>query len=87
MLSRLFIVYDKFNTNLLKHVTILLLQVPYIQIYTHLELYELQKNIVLNIINLYYCSSSQLRNFSIDTDSITIGIELCKIPHISEHWP
>ena len=27
------------------------------------------------------------KNFSIETDSITIGIELCKIPQISEHWP
>ena len=32
-----------------------------------------------------YCSSNHVRNFSIETDSITIGIELCKIPHISEH--
>ncbi len=32
-----------------------------------------------------YCSSNQVRNFSKDTDSITIGIELCSIPHISEH--
>src|SRR6187402_2225898 len=46
------------------------------------ELIPQEENIIL-----YYCSSSQLKNFSIDTDSITIGIELCKIPHISEHCP
>ncbi len=34
-----------------------------------------------------YCDSNQFRNFSKDTDSITIGIELCKIPQISEHCP
>jgi hypothetical protein len=34
-----------------------------------------------------YCEASQTKNFSKETDSITIGIELCKIPHISEHWP
>jgi hypothetical protein len=33
----------------------------------------------------YYCSCSHDKNFSNDTDSTTIGIELCKIPHISEH--
>ena len=27
------------------------------------------------------------RNFSSEIDSITIGIELCNIPHISEHCP
>jgi hypothetical protein len=32
-----------------------------------------------------YCSANHCKNFSILTDSITIGIELCKIPHISEH--
>jgi hypothetical protein len=34
-----------------------------------------------------YCSCNQEINFSIDTDSITIGIELWSIPQISEHWP
>ena len=34
-----------------------------------------------------YCSLTQATNFSRDTDSITIGIELCSIPQISEHWP
>lgn len=33
----------------------------------------------------YYCSYNQDKNFSRDIDSITIGIELCNIPHISEH--
>lgn len=32
-----------------------------------------------------YCSCNQETNFSIDTDSITIGIELWRIPQISEH--
>ena len=36
---------------------------------------------------LHYCSCNQDKNFSIDTDSITTGIELCSIPHISEHCP
>ena len=35
----------------------------------------------------YYCSCNQDKNFSNDTDSTTIGIELCKIPQISEHCP
>lgn len=34
-----------------------------------------------------YCSDNQVRNFSNDTDSITIGILECKIPHISLHCP
>ena len=34
-----------------------------------------------------YCKNSHETNFSIDTDSIAIGIELCRIPHISEHCP
>jgi hypothetical protein len=34
-----------------------------------------------------YCSCNQDRNFSSEIDSITIGIELCNIPHISEHCP
>ncbi len=34
-----------------------------------------------------YCSYNHVKNFSIDIDSITIGILLCNIPHISEHWP
>ena len=34
-----------------------------------------------------YCSCNHDKNFSNDTDSTTIGIELCKIPQISEHWP
>ena len=34
---------------------------------------------------LSYCSLSQDKNFSNDKDSIAIGIELCNIPHISEH--
>jgi hypothetical protein len=33
----------------------------------------------------YYCSCNQDKNFSKETDSTTIGIELCKIPQISEH--
>ena len=49
---------------------------PYISIYYYYYYYY-----------YYYCSSSQDKNFSIDTDSITIGIELCKIPHSSEHCP
>jgi len=32
-----------------------------------------------------YCSSNHVRNFSIETDSITIGMLECKIPQISEH--
>lgn len=32
---------------------------------------------------IFYCSCNQATNFSMDTDSITIGIELCNIPHIS----
>ena len=43
------------------------------------------KHIVKYYIN--YCSCNQVKNFSKDNDSITIGIELCKIPHISEHCP
>jgi len=34
-----------------------------------------------------YCSCNQCKNLSKDIDSTTIGIELCKIPQISEHWP
>ena len=34
-----------------------------------------------------YCILNQVRNFSIETDSTTIGIELCKIPQISLHCP
>ena len=33
----------------------------------------------------FYCSLSQDKNFSKDKDSIAMGIELCNIPHISEH--
>jgi hypothetical protein len=36
-------------------------------------------------IKSYYCSCNQDKNFTRDTDSTTIGIELCKIPQISEH--
>jgi len=53
--------------------------------------------IYLNVLSSYllilflrfvlYCSSNQAKNFSNDTDCTTIGIELCNIPHISEHWP
>ena len=32
---------------------------------------------------IFYCSCNQVTNFSMDTDSITIGIELCRIPQIS----
>ncbi len=32
-----------------------------------------------------YCSCNQETNFSMETDSITIGIELWRIPQISEH--
>lgn len=39
------------------------------------------------IIILIYCCSNQVKNFSRLTDSITIGIELCNIPQISEHCP
>lgn len=39
-----------------------------------------------NITNIY-CSFNQDKYFSNETDSITIGIELCNIPHISEHCP
>jgi hypothetical protein len=41
------------------------------------------------IINIFiaYWPSTQETNFSMETDSITMGIELCKIPHSSEHWP
>ena len=31
-----------------------------------------------------YGFSNQVMNFSRDTDSIIIGIELCSIPHISD---
>ena len=34
-----------------------------------------------------YCSLNQCKNLSKEIDSTTIGIELCKIPQISEHWP
>ena len=34
---------------------------------------------------IHYCSCNHDRNFSKETDSTTIGIELCKIPQISEH--
>jgi len=32
----------------------------------------------------YYCSCNQDKNCSKDTDSTTIGIELCKIPQITK---
>jgi len=32
-----------------------------------------------------YCSSNHDKNLTKDTDSTTIGIELCNIPQISEH--
>jgi hypothetical protein len=32
-----------------------------------------------------YCSCNQDKNLTKDTDSTTIGIELCNIPQISEH--
>jgi len=35
--------------------------------------------------SLDYCSCSQDKNLTKDTDSTTIGIELCNIPQISEH--
>ena len=41
---------------------------------------------ILNAVG-YYCSCNHDKNFSSDIDSMTIGIELCKIPHISEHCP
>jgi hypothetical protein len=31
------------------------------------------------------CSCNQDKNLTKDTDSMTIGIELCNIPQISEH--
>ena len=49
------------------------------------EAFESRSNI--NSIFIIYCSCNQERNFSSDIDSITIGIELCNIPHISEHCP
>lgn len=42
------------------------------------------KSLMCNLIR-DYCSFNQVRNFSIETDSITIGIELCNIPQISLH--
>ena len=41
----------------------------------------------VNFYFFFYCSCNQERNFSSEIDSITIGIELCNIPHISEHCP
>ena len=35
----------------------------------------------------FYCSCNQDKNFSNEIDSITIGIELCNIPQISEQCP
>jgi hypothetical protein len=43
--------------------------------------------IIVRFIIIYYYSYNQDKNFSKDTDSITISIRLCNIPHISEHWP
>lgn len=43
--------------------------------------------IVYTLLLYIYCSCNHDKNFSKPTDSITIGIELCNIPHISEHWP
>jgi len=42
---------------------------------------------LLNFLIEIYCASKKDKNFSIDTEFIEIGIELCKIPHISEHCP
>jgi len=50
-----------------------------------LIIWSLSINTFLSIVS--YCSSNQAKNFSSDTDCTTIGIELCNIPHISEHWP
>jgi len=52
-----------------------------------LKMHVYPPNIKKNVLKINYCSSNQDKNFSILTDSITIGIELCKIPHISEHCP
>ena len=42
---------------------------------------------IIVFISYTYACSIQETNFSMETDSITMGIELCKIPHSSEHWP
>jgi hypothetical protein len=73
----------------------------YIVIYLYIFIYIYKYYIIfynilyLNVLSSYllilflsfvpYCSSNQAKNFSNDTDCTTIGIELCNIPHISEH--
>ena len=58
--------------------------------YSHNYYYNWKPKVLFTILIkmiLYYCSSNQAKNLSMDTDSITIGIELCNIPQSSEHCP
>ena len=46
-----------------------------------------QKNLIKEINHCFYWFLNHTKNFSKETDCIEIGIELCSIPHISEHCP
>ena len=53
----------------------------------HKITYKLSLDVLSYLWVYFYCSCNQDKNLTKDTDSITIGIELCNIPQISEHWP